>query len=101
VSELVVQGVPIPFGRGNGALGDFMTPDWEDVFRFYPTWVEQVRAAGKEPWEIQAYMLEICKVLEKGKARPERDRDDWMRRLLEHFGIGQFSEWITRYENVR
>ena len=69
---------------------EFITPDWTQVVEFYPEFCRQVvaRTTLEEPWDPQPYMLMFAKELERGKAREGRDADDWMKRMMEHFGLG-------------
>jgi len=86
--SIVVQGIEIPLCK---PLTGFITPDWCDVVEFYPAFCRKVRELGEEPYDPQPYLLEVAHGLERAEARPGRDRDAWMRRLLEHFGLGWLS----------
>ena len=90
---LTMQGVEMPLLFAHN-LADFVTPDWVTVIEFYPEFCKRVVARGnslEEPWDPQPYMLMFAKELERGKAREGRTADDWMQRLMEHFGLG----WMT------
>lgn len=97
--KLVVRGIQVPFGR-DGELTSFITPDWEDVMRFYPVWRQECDRQGLEPWPIQPFMLEVLKALERGEARPGRTQQDWMQRLIQHFGLHKLEEWQANYETL-
>lgn len=96
-SELVIRGVPVPFGCRGNVLADFITPDWKQVIEFYPAWVECMEASGEEPWPIQPFILEVCDVLARSNIRPGRDGDAWLQRLAEHFGLQTLAEWFATY----
>lgn len=87
---IVIQGVAIPVPR-SGELTDFITPDWYEVVQFYPEFCRRVLAkedVREEPWDPQPYLLQFAKYLERRKAREGRTADDWMRRLMQHWGLG-------------
>lgn len=92
---LIVQGVSIPFSRAAEGCEAFITPDWTSVFDFYPEWRKLVKAAGGDPWPIQPYVLEVCKVLGKHARPGERTSDEWFNRIFEHFGVGWFEKKIN------
>lgn len=84
---LTIQDVefPMPFARDPR---EFITPDWVDVVQFYPEFCRRVlsRDPPEEPWDPQPYVLTVAEFLERQKAREGRKADDWMRRMMEHFG---------------
>lgn len=100
--ELIINGVEIDLGREQKQrpITDFITPDFHYVFEFFPEWVKQVRALGREPWPIQPYILEVCKQLVKLEARPGRTEQDWFNRIIEYFGFSWFEKNILKYKGL-
>ena len=72
-------------------LRECVTPDWQRLVDFYPEFCRRVVKNGSEPMAPQAWMMMICKQLEKQKIR-RRSAGDWISHLVEHFG----SEWSTK-----
>lgn len=69
----------------------FTSPDWVTVVGFYPEYCKRVLAneyERQEPYDPQPYLLTVAKELERLKVREGRTADDWMQRLMEHFGLG-------------
>lgn len=84
--------VPLPCD----SVEEFITPFFADVIDFYPEWRAQVedRVGGDAAsfYAPQPYLLLVCKALEKANARAGRDRDEWMNRMLQHFGFA----WLQK-----
>jgi hypothetical protein len=87
---LELHGVPLPVALTE----EFMTPDFREFIEFYPKYKA---AAGAVAWEFQPYLLWICKRLAKLEVRPGRTEEDWLGRIVQHFGLPQFAEWLEQY----
>lgn len=93
-----VQEVEIPFsGKKDKA---WITPFWYDVLEFYPTYVQEVKARGEQPWPVQPYMLAVAKELKKGGYRDEYTEDQLVQRCFEHFGLVWFSKYVEEYKGL-
>jgi hypothetical protein len=89
---ITLQGVAFPMRFAHDPT-EFITPDWRQVVEFYPEFLRVVMAREdirEEPWDPQPYLLTFAKYLERRKAREGRTADDWMKRLVEHFGLPWF-----------
>jgi hypothetical protein len=86
-TRIVVQGIEHPLPDSGRSVQEFCTPDWYGLVVFYPEFCRHVVARGEEPWEPQPWMLTVCKELERLGAREGRDRHEWMRRFIQHFGL--------------
>lgn len=80
---------------------DFCTPDFQDVINYYPFYANHILLRDREYPSLATYMMQICKYLEKSKARKGRTADVWFQRYLEHFGLKQWLEdttlqWIVK-----
>lgn len=89
---ITIQGIEFPMRFAHDPT-EFITPDWREVVAFYPEFCKQVLAkedVREEPWDAQPYLLTFAKYLERRNAREGRTADDWMKRIVEHFGMGWF-----------
>lgn len=91
---LVVQGIEVmPLSE------DFCTPDWQAIIDQYPVWARKARDANLECFDPQPYVLEAAKVIAKVSSR--RTADEWVKRIIEHFGLPWFMQQITEMQQVR
>ena len=93
--KLDLRGVELDFGR---PLEEFITPDWVEIFERYPEWYRRAEKAGltKSSRGLSAFILLVCKDLERQQVRPGRTASEWSTRLMQHFGGG----WVGRQVKV-
>ena len=99
-ASIEIQGVEIPVSE-SGDPRDFVTPNWERVIDFYGTYCEKVLELGAEPYDPQPYVIMVCQRLEKSGARAGRYDFDWLRRLLQHFGLPWVVEATGRMKEAK
>lgn len=82
VCKMVVHTVELPVEFSDR----FVTPDFQQLFDFYPEYERKAKLAGKKPFRFSAYLMYICEKLEKLQLREGRTAEVWLSRCFQHFG---------------
>lgn len=95
----LIHGIEIPVGDPQR----FISPLWYEVCSFYEQYYRICQERDIKPYDIQAYIWEVCRYLERVKARQEddgsyRSASDWLKRLFEHWGISFHMRFISFLE---
>ena len=90
---MLINGVDIPLNPV-----DYITPDLQKALDFYPEYVVKLSLRNEIVNSFQGYLLNICYSLEKANARPNRTRDEYLQRFLQHFGLSTFESYCHEYE---
>ena len=96
--DIVIRGVPVLYTGYDAEQGveSFITPDWDSVIDFYPTWLAAAEVGGNAV-PIGPWVGEICEFLAVNARGGSRTREEWFARIGEHFG----SSWLqTKFEQV-
>lgn len=92
---LDIGGVRVPLPSDGDDEFAFMTPWWGGVLEFYPMWCILREEKHQDPWPFQAYLCLIFKVLD---GKHNRTSQQWMNRLLEHWGFNWLRGWGDKYK---
>lgn len=91
--NFILQGVSLPIVIDES----FMTPHWEELFNFYPMYAKY---ADGEILSFSGYTCRISKELEIKKCRKGRTSEDWMSRMLSHFGISYYENKCLEFDEL-
>jgi len=77
---------------------DFITPDFEKVIEWYPTYRKMMEGCSGRVLEFGDYLNSVIHTLVVWDCRPGRTKEEWLRRLYEHFGVSYLMAMWKRFE---